>query len=234
MKGLPGRVWRVWACTGMIAAMATFGCSREAAAPSESPSAPKAPPVSTGTDEPRPAESEPAVTFDFGPAAERFVCEAEAGEVAPPMQVFPDEAASNKQYVMTPEPPNDISQAKGGHVTFAFDIKKPGKYNLWLRVYWSSSCDNSFDVSLNAGPKIEVTSNTYHAWRWEHVGHKPFVLPAGPALVTVHSREDGSKLDQVLLIEVPDDQSQPYVPVGVETSGPRSRGQAPTGLETER
>jgi hypothetical protein len=140
-----------------------------------------------------------------------IVREAEAGTVVPPMQVFDDPAASGGKYVMTPEPPTE-NLATGGRVEFALDIPAAGDYKLWLRVEFDDSCDNSLEAGFGGAP-IEVTNNNYGAWQWIKVGRVPFHLQAGPARLIVGNRENGSRLDQVLVA-----QDLEYVPVVIEAS----------------
>lgn len=190
---------------GGLALAAGWGCGREQG---ERPAA--------GDGAAPPDAAPPArVTLSFDADPVRLVREAEAGEVVAPMAVFEDASASGGRYVMTPEPPDSISETKGGQVALTFEVAKPAAYAVWLRVNWPSSCDNSFDVMVNDLPPIEVSTNTYKEWIWVQAGRDPVPLDAGPALVRVRSREDGSKLDQVLLVEIEEGKT-PYVPVRVE------------------
>jgi hypothetical protein len=155
------------------------------------------------------------VRFEIEPEAPRIVLEAESGKVVAPMQVFKDSSASGGEYVMTPEPPNVTNETKGGQTELSLDVKQAGKYNLWLRVNWDTSCDNSLWVRVDEKLVPEVTNNTYKVWQWMQVGRLPFDLKTGNATLVIGSREDGSKLDQVLLTQ---DLKYKYVPEGIESS----------------
>jgi hypothetical protein len=150
------------------------------------------------------------VIIDIPPEAPRIVIEAESGRLKGRMKVWDDKKdASGGKYVMAPDVVTEESKssANGGAVEFALDIKKAGKYNLWLRVWWESSCDNSLAVNF-CDQTEEVTDNDYGRWKWIRVGrNKSFDLAAGETKLVVVSREDGSRLDQLLLT-----QNLEYVP----------------------
>lgn len=152
----------------------------------------------------------PGVVIQIAPEPTRIVREAESGAIVPPMEVFEVAAASGGKYVMTPEPPGE-NEAKGGQAEFKLDINDPGKYNLWLRVEFDDSCDDSLDAKVGGREPVEVANNTYKVWQWVRAGWAPFDLESGALTLAVKSREDGSRLDQILLTR-----DLKYVPVGVE------------------
>ena len=202
-------------CAGLI------GCEKPAPpatpASSDTQPAPDSPPTGSVT---KPAEDPASLTvnIDIGAGPKKIVLEAEAGKIVAPMQTYEDKRASGGKYVMTPEPPDNDHQTLGGETRLIIDVPEAGTYNLWVRVWWNHSCDNSFDVSLAGGEKIQVTNNTYEHWQWLQVARKSFDLPKGRLPVVISSREDESKLDQVLLVETKDDPRLDYVPTGVETA----------------
>ncbi len=150
------------------------------------------------------------VSVQIAAETPRIVLEAESGKIVAPIQVYENKDASGGKYVMTPEPPGE-NLATGGQVEFTLNIKDAGKYNLWLRVEFDDSCDNSLFAKVGDGDAVEVTDNTFEKWQWIKVGRLPFDLKSGAAPLVVGSRENGSRLDEILLT-----QDLAYVPVGME------------------
>ena len=160
----------------------------------------------------QPKPKPPSVSVQISSEPAPIVLEAEAGTIVAPIQVYENPDASGGKYVMTPEPPNE-NLATGGQVEFKLNMAETAKYNLWLRVEFDDSCDNSLFAKVGDGAPIEVTNNTFKVWQWIKAGRIPFELKSGPVALIVGSRENGSRLDEMLLT-----QNLKYVPVGVETS----------------
>jgi hypothetical protein len=66
-------------------------------------------------------------------------------------------------------------------------------------------------VKLGQKELGEVTNNSFGRWQWWKVNREPLELPADAATLLIESREDGSRLDEILLTDDLD-----YVPVTVE------------------
>lgn len=164
----------------------------------------------------------------------KIVLEAESGTIEAPMQVYTDakpptgtdgpRGASGGKYCETAEPPTvDPASGKqkelhGGSTTLTFDAPHDGKYYLWLRVWWRHGCANALNVQLDSNPRDTVGDNTCARWHWVAIGKTifdpaPLDLKSGRHTLKVTSREDGSVVDQVLLVDDPD-----YRPAGAETS----------------
>jgi hypothetical protein len=216
----------------MALALVLSGCDERSSTPQQVPAGkPKLakPPAQA------PASPNGGIVFEeVGGAGVRLVCEAEDGKVEAPMQVFTDakppagtdgpKGASGGKYVETPEPTeidpatNKKKELLGGSTTVTFDIPADGKYCIWLRVWWRHSCANSFAVQRDddAQNVDTVTDNTEGRWHWVAIGKSifeptPFRFTKGQHAAKVISREDGSVLDQVLIVDDPD-----YRPVGPE------------------
>lgn len=101
-----------------------------------------------------------------------------------------------------------------GQASFAFDLEKEGTYTLWCRVSWDGECSNSFTMTLDDGlPFIFGEDATYNTWHWVKAPPrlKQLTLSKGKHKLTVKNREDGVRLDQVLLVL-----DKGYVPVDIE------------------
>jgi hypothetical protein len=91
-----------------------------------------------------------------------------------------------------------------------------GRYRLWLRCRWSDSCGNSVGVALPGLEPLTVGQDAlYHLWHWVEAGDVD--LAAGPTPLTLHEREDGVAVDQVLACPVAAD----FLPVGPILEGNR-------------
>jgi len=155
------------------------------------------------------------------------VCfEAEAMEgIAAPMEVVdatqepaegapkPVKGASGDKYLQ-------IAAGKGKapkvacQATFTFELEKEGTYYLWGRVRWDGECSNSFTMSLDDGLAFVFGEDaTYNAWHWVKAPPrlKQLTLTKGKHTLTIKNREDGVRLDQVLLVMDKD-----HIPVDAE------------------
>ena len=136
--------------------------------------------------------------------------EAEKGVVTPKMCVAKDNAASGGAYVWTP---GEIG-GRGccpGSVSWQLEVKEPGTYRLWARVLAPTPEDDSFMVSANVGdfarsgtrgpvvlPRTDWHLGQSPNWTWREFP-VDMTLPKGPVVLTLHTREDGAKIDNLIL-----------------------------------
>jgi hypothetical protein len=113
-----------------------------------------------------------------------------------------------------------IGKGKAPKVTcqagFAFEVEKEGTYYLWGRVWWDGECSNSFFMTLDDGlPFVFGEDATYNAWHWVKAPPrlKQLNLSKGKHKLTIKNREDGVRLDEILLVL-----DKNYVPVAIETA----------------
>lgn len=142
--------------------------------------------------------------------------EAEKGAVVPKMQVDRDRLASGGAYVWAP------GEAGGRHngpgrVSWQLDVQEAGTYYLWGRVNAPTPEDDSFFVQATAGEYLQVgvkgrallprtdwsVGVTKGLWHWSAFP-VALELPQGPAVLTLSVREDGTKIDRLLLTAEPD------------------------------
>jgi hypothetical protein len=191
-------------------------------APTASPTPSETPllsPTPTATVTPQPTvQSAPVV----------WQCEAEHGQVTPPMVVRADALASGNQCV-------DAPVHEGGATVFTIGVERAGTYYLWARAMGQADTHNSFWVSLNGGTPIKYEIPQFGgAWAfgWEvvHPAHQPvvpYLLAAGQHTVQFAARESDARLDALLLTA-----DAAYVPVGL-LAGPQADPTAtPTATPT--
>ena len=96
------------------------------------------------------------------------------------------------------------------------DVHTAGTYHLWGRIMAPTPDDDSFFVSAYAGeyprknsrggtilkPTVWPTGVTKSQWQWRAFKTE-LALPAGPVVLTLHAREDGTKIDRLFLTSDP-------------------------------
>ena len=159
--------------------------------------------------------------------------EVEKGTLTPPMAVYSDASASGGHFVyVADQAGHDPPESGPGAVTLTFDLDVDGAYVVWGRVRSPNDGDNSFFVSMDGreeliwdvpGPDwMDVARN----WTWDPVSSRDpesnrvadpivFHLDAGAHVLRVRNREDGTRLDAVI---VTSDLS--YVPTGAAPRTP--------------
>lgn len=107
--------------------------------------------------------------------------------------------------------PPDVT---GGKAVFTFEMTKDRACYLWARVWWNDGCGNSVAMSIDgAKPFTFGQDATYKCWHW--VKSPPRLsqlkLKAGTHTLTLTNREDGVRIDQILL-----ESNRRFVPVDIE------------------
>ena len=112
------------------------------------------------------------------------------------------------------KPPED--KEKIGKVTYAFEVEAEDAFVLWLRVYWEGECNNSFNAKFDEGPQFLIGETpTFKKWHWVKFpvarNAQPTKLAKGSHTLTLFHRQDGVRVDQILLTT-----DRRYVPVEKE------------------
>jgi hypothetical protein len=132
------------------------------------------------------------------------------------------------------ENPLGSALVPNGVVEVAFDVKKAGRYDLYFRSWFHCSCGNSFFFSVDRPTPVDadgdgaydenaprhVADSTYRWWLWLPRRGARMELEPGPHVLRIFPREDGIKIDQVYLGEVPEGAVEPRVPQGIERPAP--------------
>jgi hypothetical protein len=124
------------------------------------------------------------------------------------MQTVADGTASGGFYVQVAAGNNSQSAAPStGHAVFSFSVPAAGTYKVWGRVSVATNGDDSFWVRMDGGSWTnwnEISIAT--AWHWDDVHDtnasnavKTYALAAGVHTLTIAYREDGTKLDKVII-----------------------------------
>ncbi len=151
--------------------------------------------------------------------ANDIVLEAEEGTIESPMQTGSSASAGGGAFVeVAPGNNSESSAPTTGKVSWTFDVAQAGDHHVHARVIAPSSSDDSFWVRMDGGSWVKwngVTRTTQ--WKWDKVHDSDdssntvvYNLSAGQHTLEIAYREDGAKLDQVLI--TPDLSADPNSP----------------------
>ena len=88
------------------------------------------------------------------------------------------------------------------HLSFDFDLPQAGKYQFFARVDAPSTTDDSFYFRINGGgwERWDSGLTTYNrGFAWSRSPRSIITLPAGRVTIDIAYREDGLRLDKILL-----------------------------------
>jgi len=151
--------------------------------------------------------------------AETLCFEAEATtDLGPPMEKISVKGrdasdVSGAAYLAIKQGAGDPPGANGS-AAIKFDVKDAGRYYLWCRVWWLDACGNSLGIHINdAAPFSFGQDRTFKSWHWVQAPKRldQLKLSKGIKTLTISHREDGVRIDQILLTT-----NKRYVPVGIE------------------
>jgi hypothetical protein len=133
--------------------------------------------------------------------------EAEDGDVDAPMQIAADSKASEETYLWVRQGSGNrwTPASKAGKVQYTFNLSTSGTYRIWGRVLAPTKSDDSFFVSMDGGAYKVWDIQECSSWAWDLVNslkeNDPllFKLSAGTHTLTLMQREDGTKIDRILI-----------------------------------
>ena len=113
-----------------------------------------------------------------------------------------DVNASNGQYIYVP---NGTGSAWKKMATYTVTITEASEYILWGRAIAPSVDDDSFFIQIDEEEENLWDIKRGSDWQWDKVSHRggddpvTFTLSAGTHTIKVKVREDGTKIDKLLL-----------------------------------
>ena len=141
--------------------------------------------------------------------------EAEDGDLQWPMEIADDENASAGGYVWVPEGTGNYGSISegAGFAEYTFDLPEGGEYVIWGRQVSNNNASDSFFVSVDSQPEMvwHTRPGGEDQWTWDAVAirdaadpdyaaeKKRFLLSAGRHTLRFSQREDGTKLDKLLI-----------------------------------
>lgn len=148
-----------------------------------------------------------------GPAekTEELIEAENAALLLAPFEIKEDSEASSGNYVVLP---NDAGGSTGGaRASYSVDIPRTGNYYLHARVHGPTGEDDSFYIRIyqetsDALPRTDWHIGRGDQWKWATLKNKnrqpqPLPLNKGRAIIEIRAREDGSKLDALVLSKNP-------------------------------
>jgi hypothetical protein len=154
-----------------------------------------------------PAANEPTAPTDTDIEAAHILIEAEDAQINYPFEYGQDGEASSDGFIWVPNRAGSVwNPAKpGGYAEFIFEVPQAGNYVIWGRILANNGSNNSFFVSMDDGNFSLWSTAKSKKWIWDQVssrgGADPVVyyLQAGEHTLTIKQREDGTKLDKILI-----------------------------------
>jgi len=146
----------------------------------------------------------------------RVWLEGESGSLTAPMAIGSDSQASSGAYVWIPEGTGNVLDnplLAVGSVAYTFSVPVAGNYVVWGRLI--DNLGNSFFVSMDSGSYALWDTVGGSTWGWDRVNNRgvadPVVysLGVGQHTLVIKHREDGAKLDRILVTN-----DMAYVPQG--------------------
>jgi hypothetical protein len=137
-----------------------------------------------------------------------FSPEAETLSLSAPMTTGSDAGASGGGFIQVTAGNNSAAAAPAtGHATFSFTLVDSGTFKVWGRVMTPVDTDDSFWVRMDSGAWINWNNISLGAaWHWDDVHNAAsgnsvttWFLAPGTHTLTVAYREDGAKLDRLLI-----------------------------------
>ena len=138
-------------------------------------------------------------TDDFDSSPTAFAFEAEDGSINNSMVTSGDNNASSGTYIWVP------NGGGSGYAQYTFQVTSAGNYIVWGRVLAPNGNDDSFSVSMDGGSNSTWDTTISSKWVWDKVSHRgganpvAYNLATGKHTLTIEKREDGAKIDCVVI-----------------------------------
>ena len=134
--------------------------------------------------------------------------EAEHADLAEPMTVGDDVSASGGRYVWVPDGAGTVlyrpDETVGGTATFVFSVPADDTYYMWGRTIAPHGESDSFYYQIDDSGFIRWVLPLGEQWQWAsgslgESGRAAFPLRVGEHTLVIKCREDGSKLDKIIV-----------------------------------
>ncbi|MBN2449062.1 MAG: hypothetical protein JXR77_01655 [Lentisphaeria bacterium] len=147
--------------------------------------------------------------FDAATPGRAFEIE-RAVHIESPFRVERDARASGGRFVWKPGAPGEVGPG-GGRALIPLQVPEAGSYYLLARILSPTPSEDSFQLRIRKGTRDLLPLSDWHTgvhadWTWQAVCLSPgeptaIELPAGTALLELLCREDGTKIDRILLTD---------------------------------
>jgi len=95
--------------------------------------------------------------------------------------------------------------AQSPHIDYLINFTATGTYHVWLKMYSNNGNDNQAFVGINAlappqAPSNTATTTSNGSWQWVDTNATFSIPTTGPRYVSVFMGKDGTKVDQLYII----------------------------------
>ncbi|WP_116125728.1 T9SS type A sorting domain-containing protein [Lewinella sp. IMCC34183] len=116
---------------------------------------------------------------------------------------YADPAASNAAYINIPTTNQDAMDPDdlGADVSYDIAFTQTGTYHMWIRIIAPDNDARSFHLLLDGAVVMDdlETSDGFTTWRWEKIAATVPIGSAGTHRLTIRHREDGFRMDKIVL-----------------------------------
>ena len=132
--------------------------------------------------------------------------EAENGKIETPMIVGNDKNTGNGKYIHQPAKEDPKTRLKGnkGSISISCEVPVQGHYTLWARVYYIDIDGNSFYCRMDDQEKTMLGNALLPLETWHWIKGDAWKLEKGRHTLQIEAREEGARIDQILLTTLPD------------------------------
>jgi hypothetical protein len=135
--------------------------------------------------------------------------ETEGGYLQAPMELVSDVDASSGMAIWVPNGQGIVNNPSqdAGYAEYVFDVPVTGNYVIWGRVLAVNAADDSFFISIDGGDYALWDTQQAQDWVWDQVNNRGgadpviYYLQAGQHTLLVKQREDGTKIDKILITD---------------------------------
>jgi hypothetical protein len=120
-----------------------------------------------------------------------------ATAVAPGVERVAEPGTASQQVLSVPDLSLE-STVPERLASWPFSTPRQARVAVWFRVWWQDGCGNSLAAGIDGAlPLLVGNDGTYNAWHWVHGFDAD--LAAGAHVLALAPREDGIRLDQILV-----------------------------------
>lgn len=131
---------------------------------------------------------------------------AEQGQVSSPMVIANEMGHSGRTFVHQPASEDRGKRLLGekGSVEYSVEIPCQNQYRLWARVYYIDIDGNSWYCHIDDHEQTMLGNELQPIEEWHWIKGNTWNLEEGLHTLLLKTREDGARLDQLLITSLPD------------------------------
>ena len=132
---------------------------------------------------------------------------ARAARLEPPMAWVEDDACASRGYLHVPDEHSNAKYVYDAAAHMEIEVPADDDYVIWARTMGLDGKSDSFFIAVDDGEKQQWAvgrSKGEPEWQWARIeALMPARLSAGKHVLHVHSREDGTRLDKLIVTNDP-------------------------------